>query len=166
MAAGLIISDVRVRALLAPLKFPLVTASGMIPKAPLVLIDLDTTAGVTGRAYLMANNAVALKALATLVADLGATLAGEKLVPEVAHAKMRALFTLMGGARGLAQTAISGLDFAMWDAKAVAAGVPLATLLGGRPRPLKAYDSLGMIRPKDAEAEARKSLDAGFTALK
>ena len=166
MTAWLTISGVRVRALYAPLRFPLVTASGTIPKAPLVLIDLNTTEGVTGRAYLMANNAVALRALAQLVSDLGTTLEGKALAPHDLHAKLRALFTLMGGTRGLAQTAISGLDIAMWDALAIAANQPLATFLGGGPRPLKAYDSLGMIAPKDAEAEARRSLDAGFTALK
>ena len=164
--AALTIRDVQVRAVRAPLRVPLVTAAGPLPNAALVLIDLRTTEGVVGRAYLMANAGVALRALAALVEDLGDTLKGQALVPADLAAQMRARFTLMGGARGMAGMAISGLDLAAWDACAIAAGVPLSALLGGSPRPLTAYDSLSMIPARDAENAVRKSLAAGFTAVK
>ena len=44
---------------------------------------------------------------------------------------LRARFMLLRGARGLQGMAVAGIDLAAWDALAVAAGVPLATLLGG-----------------------------------
>jgi mandelate racemase len=62
--------------------------------------------------------------------------------------------------------ALSGLDMAAWDALAVRAGVALATLLGGRPRPIPAYNSLGMIPPAEATDAAAKTVAAGFKALK
>ena len=39
---------------------------------------------------------------------------------------------------GLAAMAISGFDMACWDALAQAAGLPLATLLGAAPGPIRA----------------------------
>jgi mandelate racemase len=131
-----------------------------------VLIDLNTEDGIVGRAYLVAKSPVALKTLETLVRDLGATLVGQKVAPGDRHAEMSGRFTLMGGTRGLAGMAISGLDLALWDALAIAADLPLATLLGGRPRPLRAYNSLGMLRASAAEEEAVKSVAAGFSAAK
>jgi mandelate racemase len=62
--------------------------------------------------------------------------------------------------------AIAGIDMALWDACARAAGVPLVTLLGGQPRPVPAYASLRTMRPEGAAAEAEELLSAGFTALK
>jgi mandelate racemase len=62
--------------------------------------------------------------------------------------------------------AVAGLDMAAWDALAVAAGVPLVALLGGQPRPIAAYNSLGMIPPAEAADAASKTVAAGFKALK
>jgi mandelate racemase len=61
---------------------------------------------------------------------------------------------------------VAGLDMAAWDALAVAAGVPLATALGGRPRPIRAYNSLGMIPAGEAADAAAKTVAAAFSGLK
>jgi mandelate racemase len=55
---------------------------------------------------------------------------------------------------------------AAWDALAIAAGVPLAQSLGGAPRPIRAYNSLGMVRPADVEAGVAETIRLGFTGLK
>ena len=44
----LIIRDIKVRAVVAPLKRPVRTAVGTIPSAPLVLIDVLTSTEVSG----------------------------------------------------------------------------------------------------------------------
>src|SRR5688500_7132926 len=52
MAEALTIRSLTARAVVAPLARPLRTASGEIPAAPLLLIDIATDQGITGRAYL------------------------------------------------------------------------------------------------------------------
>ena len=47
-AADLTIRSLRARALQAPMRRQLTTASGVVTKAPLVLIDVETAEGGTG----------------------------------------------------------------------------------------------------------------------
>ena len=64
---------------------------------------------------------------------------------------------------------MAGLDIALWDALAKAAGLPLALLLGGTLAPVPAYNSngLGLIPPDRVADEALELLaEGGFTALK
>jgi mandelate racemase len=159
------IRDVQVRTVIAPLDPPVRTASGHVTQAPLVLIDLATDAGVTGRSYLFGYHPFTLAPLRELLIALGEFIKGDELVPLEIDRTLRGRMTLFG-TRGLQGMAISGVDIAAWDALAVAAGVPLATLLGGQPRPIPAYNSLGMIPPGEAAEEAAKTVAAGFTAMK
>ena len=65
--------------------------------------------------------------------------------------------------------AMAGLDTAVWDLRGKKAGVPVATLIGGSPGPIRAYASSMKrdITPSD-EAERLKRLagESGFTAFK
>ena len=162
----LTVGTVRTHPVVAPLKYPVTTASGTLGEAPLLLIDLTTKEGVTGRAYLLAYQRLALKPLDELVKALAATIVGEAIVPADLEPKLRQRFTLLGGARGLAGIAVSGLDMALWDALAQARGVPLVELRGGRARPIRAYNSLGMVSVKNAEEVAGRSFNDGFRAAK
>ena len=56
--------------------------------------------------------------------------------------------------------AVSGLDMAFWDAIARTLDQPMATLLGGAPIALAAYDSYGMIDPKADEKVILSSVEA------
>jgi mandelate racemase len=159
------IRDVQARAVVAPLEPPVRTASGHVTQAPLLLIDLATDEGVIGRSYLFGYHAFTLAPLRELVRALGEIVKGEPVAPVELDQKLRARMTLFG-ARGLQGMAVAGLDMASWDALAVAAGVPLAALLGGRPRPIPAYNSLGMIPPGEAADAAAKTAAAGFKAMK
>ena len=163
---SLTIGAIRVTPVVVPLDRPITTASGKVDRAPLVLIDLDTKQGVTGRAYLFAYFLPMLKPLHSLVSALGELIIGDDVRPQAIDTKLRARFTLLGGTRGLAGIAIAGLEMAAWDALAIAAGVPLAQSLGGAPRPIRAYNSLGMVRPADVEAGVAETIRLGFTGLK
>src|SRR5438067_1920161 len=57
---------------------------------------------------------------------------------------------------------------AAWDALAIAAGWPLATLLGSTPKRVPAYNScgLGLMSPDRLADEAEKLLAGGFRAVK
>jgi mandelate racemase len=166
MSSALKIRAIRTRPVAAPLRTPLTTASGALTEAPLLLIDLETDQGIAGRAYLVAYQRFLLKPLDTLVRSIADGLVGEPLVPADLEKKMRARFTLMGGTRGLAGIAISGLDMAVWDALACSRDMPLAVLLGGSCKPIRAYNSLGMIAAAQAPEEAAKALENGFKAVK
>jgi mandelate racemase len=159
------IRSVDARAVIAPLDPPIRTASGHVTQAPIVLIDLTTDEGIVGHAYLFSYQTFTLAPLRDLVIALGECVKGEPVAPVDLDNALRARMTLFG-TRGLQGMALSGLDMAAWDALAVRAGVPLATLLGGRPRPIPAYNSLGMIPPAEARDAAAKTVAAGFKALK
>lgn len=64
--------------------------------------------------------------------------------------------------------ALSGVDIALWDLKARAAGQPLATLLGGSPGAVATYVSpIAFQATPDATAEqARTYVDQGYRAFK
>jgi mandelate racemase len=138
------IAEVQARPVIAPLEPPIRTASGAVVRAPMLLIDLVTREGVVGRSYLFGYQTFTLKPLRDLVVALGGIVKGDSVTPLDLDRKLRGQMTLFG-TRGLQGMALSGfLDMAAWDALAVAAGLPLATLLGGRPRPIPAYNSLSV----------------------
>jgi len=65
--------------------------------------------------------------------------------------------------------AMSGIDMALWDIRGRAAGLPLYQLLGGARKGIPAYAggvSLGYQPPTELLAELKKSLDAGYKAVK
>jgi mandelate racemase len=137
-----------------------------MPEAPLLLVDLVTEEGITGHSYVFAYQALMLRPLRDLVAGLAEPLIGRPLVPAEIDKALRGRFTLLGGAVGLAGMAVSALDTAAWDAVAVGAGLPLATLLGARPRALPAYDSLGLLTAAQAAERLPLSVERGFRAVK
>jgi mandelate racemase len=157
----------RARPVLCPFRRPPVSASGAIPKAPLVLFDLETDAGVTGRSYVFGFAPWTLASIAGCAQALFEMVKGDALAPIDLEAKWRRHLTLLD-TPGLVGIALAGLDMAAWDALAQARGVPLVALLGGAPRAIPAYNSTGLwiqpVAPLADEAEAL--LAEGFGAVK
>ncbi len=165
MTIDLTISSIRVRPVVVPLDPPIQTSAQLLDSSPLVLIDLCTREGVTGRSYVAAYTPAAMQPLADLVTGIGQWLVGDRVAPTAIYEKLQVRLRLLGP-QGLAGMAAGGLDMAAWDALARAAGLPLVRLLGGEPRPITAYWSLRAIRPAEAAKEAGVAADAGFTAMK
>ncbi|MBL8837755.1 MAG: mandelate racemase [Alphaproteobacteria bacterium] len=161
----LTISGLAARAVVAPLERPVRTASGTIPAAPLVLIDIATDQGVVGRAYLFAYTRPALAPLRAMVAALEPLLAGRAAVPADRRRDLDRAFRLLGR-QGLVGMAMAGIDMALWDALGRAAGLPVAGLLGGTTAPLPAYDSYGTVDPVADRGALERSLARGFRAIK
>ena len=159
------IRDVKARALIAPISRPVRNAFGVIEAAPLVLIDVSTDQGVTGRSYIFAYTNLTLKPLVHLIEEIGRDLIGKAVAPFDLMAAMDAKFRLLSW-QGLVGMAVSGLDMALWDALGQAAGQPLVELLGGSPRPMRAYDSYGAVDPVADEKDLRRSLEQGFRGIK
>ena len=88
--------------------------------------------------------------------------------PVDATLDLRNYFYSMGLTRGAAMEALSGVDIALWDLKARAAGLPLASLLGAGPGPVAVYVSPIPFRqtPEDTAADARALVDQGYKAFK
>jgi mandelate racemase len=150
-----------------PMTYALGTSQARITKAPLLLIDLETEEGVTGRAYLFCYLRAAVPAMAAMLDEIGRMVEGDRVMPAALWGKLAQRFMLMG-VQGVVRMAMAGLDVAAWDALALAAGVPLATLLGGKPQPILAYNScgLGLMTPQEVADEAEKLLGRGFRAMK
>jgi mandelate racemase len=155
------------RPVIVPINLPLQTSAGAVGKAPLVLIDCETDQGAQGHAYLFSITPAALKPLTAMVSEMSDMLAGDELLPFELERKLTQRFTLLGLA-GLQRLAQSGIDMAAWDALARTRGLPLARLLGGAPKPVRAYNSKGLgIMPAGAAVdEAHKLLAEGFHAAK
>ena len=161
----LVIRDVVANPVLVPLKRPIRTAVGVIPAAPLVLVDMLTEDGITGRAYAFAYTPVALAPLARLIQDIGAELRGQAAAPAERQRAFDRRFRLVGW-QGLIGMAVSTLDQCFWDALGRAMDAPVATLLGGAPKPIQAYDSYGVIDPRTDVADIEASVASGFRAIK
>jgi len=159
------IRNVTARAVDVPISRPVKNAFGVIRSAPLVLIDVTTDQGIAGRSYIFAYASLTLKPLVQLIETIGSELAGKPVAPVDLMAQMDAKFRLLGW-QGLVGMAVSGLDMAFWDVLGRAAGQPLATLLGGSPQPIRAYDSYGAVDPVADEKDLRRSLDQGFRGIK
>ncbi len=160
-----LIEKLVVRSVNVPLAEPMVTASGRIDTAPLVLLDLHCSKGLVGHAYLFAYTPVALKATGRLLADMEGLVKGERLNPRDHFDKLDRSFRLLGP-QGLTGMCISGLDMAAWDALARAQDLPLVRLLGAAPRPVPAYYSGSMLSPEAARRHTQSAVQMGFSAFK
>jgi len=147
--------------------YALGTSRGVITKAPLLLIDLETEEGVTGRSYLWCYFPAAMPAIAKILEEVARVVEGEPLAPADLWSKLAERFALIG-VQGIVRMAMAGFDVAAWDALAIAAGWPLATLIGSSPKRIPAYNScgLGLMAPRDLADEAEKLLARGFRAVK
>jgi len=165
--APLTVRAIRATPVEVPLTFVLGTSMGAVCKAPLLLIDLETAEGVTGRSYLFCYLPAAAPAIVSLLGEIETLTRNQRLDPPALWAKLATRFTLIG-VQGIVRMAMSGFDVAAWDALAIAAQMPLAKFIGAEPRSIPAYNSCGLgLMDKVALAdEAEKLLQGGFSAVK
>jgi mandelate racemase len=162
----LTVRNIRAIGVEVPMTYALGTSRGAITRAPLLLIDLETEEGVTGRAYLFCYVRAAAPAIAAMLDEVLAVTKGDVVAPVDLWAKLAKRFALIG-VQGIVRMAMAGFDVACWDALAIAAGLPLARLLGSEPRRITAYNScgLGLMAPHAVADEAEK-LAQNFSAVK
>jgi mandelate racemase len=161
------VRNIRCRAVAAPMKRPLAVSTGRLDNSALLLLDLETDAGIVGRAYLFGLGAHNLAPIAKLVEAMAQMVKGDAVAPLDIERKLRARYTLLG-VHNIVLFAMSGIDMAAWDAVGQALGQPLARLLGAAPRPIPAYNSkgLGMLPLRELEKEAVELVEEGFGAVK
>ncbi len=152
-----------------PLNFVLGTSQQALRQVPLLLIDLETEEGITGRSYLFCYLRAAQPAIMSLLGEIEGLAKGQPADPVGLSASLARRFTLIG-VQGIVRMALAGFDVACWDAVALAAGQPLAVMLGGEAKPIPAYNSCGLGLKDDLgvladEAETLLGM-GGFKALK
>lgn len=143
MLEKLILRSIDVRAVLVPLRRPVVSKVGLFSDWPLILIDLHTNEGIVGRSYLEPYLKDSARYIIPAIQNLAAAHIGNALTPLDAFQANRRALNLVGY-EGIAMIAASGMDMAIWDALAKAASMPLAVLLGGTLGRVPAYNSNGL----------------------
>ncbi|MBI3047168.1 MAG: mandelate racemase [Acidobacteria bacterium] len=150
-----------------PMKHALGTSAATVRTAPVLLVDLETHQGVTGRAYQFCYRPAAAPAIVCFLDDILEAITGAPLVPADLWSVLSKRYTLIG-VQGIVRMAMALVDVASWDALAQAAGLPLVRLVGGIPRPVPAYNSngLGLMRVDALADEAERLLERGFRGVK
>jgi mandelate racemase len=163
----LTVRAIRAVAVEVPLRFVLGTSAAAVRAAPLLLVDVETEEGITGRTYLFCYVRAAAPAIVSLLGAVEAAVKGQRVVPAERWAQLAKQFRLIG-VQGIVRMAMAAFDTACWDALAIAANVPLVEYLGGARRPIPAYNSCGLgLMPAAALAdEAEQLLEGGFGAVK
>ena len=168
MPATLTLRSVALRAVSIPLRRPVVSKVGRFDEWPVILIDLETEEGITGRSYLEPYLRHSAGAIMATMQTLATARRGQPIRPiEDFQRGLKSLNLI--GYEGVAMIAVAGLDMAGWDALAKAAGLPLAVLLGGSLGPVRAYNSNGLwlteLGSLGKEAAALVA-EGGFAGLK
>lgn len=164
---GLVVYDLRTQLVEVPMRFALGTSADVVRRAPLLLVDLRTTEGLVGHSYLFCYRRSGGRAIADVLEDVSELTRGKPLEPlQLASFLERRLALL--GVTGISRMALAAFDMAAWDARAKAAGLPLATILGAGPRRIPAYNSsgLGLMGPEAVAEEAEALIEQGFRAVK
>ncbi len=152
-----------------PRASPAEAAAGRLNHVVVLLVQLDTDAGLRGLGFAYALQSSGRALLAVAEDDLPPLLLGEDPLDHERLAA-RAYWRLQTvGRRGLVAQAYSAVDLALWDLKGKAAGLPLYKLLGGAREAAPAYGSdtawLWM-SPEQILDASRPYLDQGLMGIK
>jgi mandelate racemase len=152
---------------MVPMRYALGTSAATVRTAPLLLVDLDTHEGVTGRAYQFCYRAAAAPAIASFLDDILEAIADAPINPANLWAALSKRYTLIG-VQGIVRMSMALVDIAAWDALAQAAGLPLVRFLGCETRSIPAYNSngLGLMVPEALADEATELVADGFRGVK
>jgi len=164
----LTLEGIEVRAVSIPMRRPIVSKVGVYREWPFILIDVKTKEAVVGRSYLEPYLKDAIRYIGPAILDLAEMLKGRQLAPlDYFRDAMNKLHLI--GRQGVSLIATAGVDMAVWDALAKAAGLPLAELLGGSVGPLRTYNTNGLwLIPLERLGPEAKELvaEGNFNAIK
>src|SRR4051812_11763347 len=137
------ITNIRFRPVAAPMKRPLATSVATLTASALLLIDLETDAGIIGRSYLFGMGKHNLPPIAKLVEAMAEMVKGDDVAPLDLERKLRARYALLG-VHNIVFFARGGIDRAGGEAVGQSLKLPLGRLRGGAPGPTPAYNSKGL----------------------
>ncbi|HEY2028002.1 MAG TPA: enolase C-terminal domain-like protein [Myxococcales bacterium] len=158
------IKAITARPVVVPMPEPHQTATATIVESPLVLVTAETSEAA-GYAIVFTYTAAALGPTASLLENMGGLLRGDAADPREVERKLQQRFRLLGN-EGLVAMAQAGIDMALWDAKARAAGMSLCAMLGGTERKIRAYGAVGYDGVKRSAEVAEAWAKRGFRGVK
>ena len=131
------------------------------------IVHVHTDGGLTGMGFVTAASATSeLSAMLVRHTLKPAVVGQDPLLTEDLWRRMHQAVPRRG-AEGFVRTCIAGIDFALWDLKGKALGVPVSTLFGGRRARVPTYANCAHGLPPDAlAAKAVEYVKRGHTALK
>lgn len=133
----------------------------------LIVTEVRTASGATGTGFSWTPTIGGTAVLAMLTDDIRPALLGRSADPAPVWDALWAYLREAGGG-GITTIALSGVDIALWDLRARAAGLSLVDLIGRRRDSVEAYGS-GINRHYPVEAlveQAERWVAAGFGAVK
>lgn len=160
--------SVTIRAVSIPMRRPIIAKVGTYAEWPFILIDVRTREGVVGRSYLEPYLRNAVRYVGPAIEDMASAFAGRQLAPLDMYRDVIGSLHLLGR-QGVSVIAAAGLDMAIWDALAKAAGLPLAEMLGGTVGKVRTYNTNGLwLLPLDRLAKEAAELvaEGNFSAIK
>ena len=147
---------------------PGVTGGSGITAVDVVVVDLETSDGVTGTgfSYVLGGSGAIVAAMAADLIDR--FVSGHALsAPAALWRRLAASLNRLG--RGPGYLAIAAIDVAAWDLHAKRLGVPLGVALGGEARSVPVYGSGGFgpaQPPEEAVKQALRYAEQGCSAVK
>jgi L-alanine-DL-glutamate epimerase-like enolase superfamily enzyme len=163
------IVNIRTLKVEVPLDKPMITAIHRTDSVGCVLVSIETECGYVGENYIFALNKARLDVFEGMIKSLAQHVVGENaLYVERIWEKMWADINPVGQ-KGIAVSAISAIDTALWDLIGKKAGLPLYQLFGACRDSVKAYASSGLWLSSSIDElvdEAHGFVDQGFRSVK
>ena len=166
-AETIILDGLHVELATPKLPSPLLTASGTLEVASLVVIEVESRCSVKGQSYLFSPNKELLPALAHSVTVAFDQVKGRSCIPELNTDFLLDKFKLFGGT-GILTMAFAAIDMATWDLLGNALHKPLYQLLGSPYKEVPSYESSGLSisAVSDVLGQAQDFVSKGNTRMK
>jgi len=166
---GSVIESVDTDTVVLPLTRPVGTSMHEISSVGCVLVTVRTADGATGEGFCFTIDGAAIAAFDEMVRHLARFATGRSVFSagRIAADVWRAVNPI--GQSGVAVSAFSALDTAVWDAAGRTLGLPLHRLWGAVSDRVDAYASAGFWlsdTPETLASEARRFAEQGFKAVK
>jgi L-alanine-DL-glutamate epimerase-like enolase superfamily enzyme len=162
------ITNASARAFRLPLRQRMVSSRVTMTHRELVLVEIETSAGVTGTGWCTTAGVGAGAVQALIAGYLAPMLTGTD--PRGTERIWQRLWMEChaAGPGGITMLALSAIDIALWDIKAKLANEPLYRLLGGTPRAVPVYASAINLHLTQDElvAQAQAQQAEGYRAFK
>ncbi len=152
-----------------PLETPIMSGLGPIEALGVVLVHLETDAGVVGENLVFTLNDKRVAVLDEMVRSLASLVVGRDPAFTSRFWHDAWIDINFVGHKGVPVMGISAIDGALWDIRGKATGLPIYRLIGAHRDRVPAYASGGLWLSSsiaELQAEAAGFMQAGFRAVK